>query len=133
LGLCHRAAFLCGEWATAISCESFDIVVCNPPYIVSSEIERLAVEVRGFDPHLSLDGGADGLAAYRALAPLAVKSLKHGALLLLETGRGQGSQVLEILKGCQDGTAQLKLSIILDLSGIDRAVAGVRQSPGHEL
>ncbi len=128
LGLRHRAAFLCGDWAAAISSASFDIIVSNPPYIVSSAIGELDREVRGFDPHLALDGGPDGLAAYRALVPQAVKCLKEGALLLLETGFGQTQQVLEIVERCQDQALRLNASILLDLGGIDRAVAGVRQS-----
>jgi release factor glutamine methyltransferase len=132
LGLCHRAAFLCGDWAAALSTASFDIVVSNPPYIASSLIGHLDREVRGFDPHLALDGGMDGLDAYRALAPQAVKCLSEGALLLLETGRGQGGQVLEIIEKCQDQTIKLNTSILLDLGGSDRAVAGVRQSVEHE-
>ncbi len=132
LGLRGRAAFLCGDWAAAISCESFDIVVCNPPYIVSSVIDKLDREVRGFDPFLALDGGPDGLAAYRTLVPQAVKCLKEGALLLLENGIGQTQQVLEIVEGCQDEALKLNALILLDLCGIDRAVAGVRQSPSHQ-
>ena len=132
LGLRDRAGFLCGDWAAAISSASFDIVVCNPPYIVTSAIDKLDREVRDFDPHLALDGGPDGLAAYCVLVPQAVKCLKEGALLLLETGFRTNAASLEIVQGCQDRTLRLNASILLDLGGIDRAVAGVRQSPSHQ-
>src|SRR5204862_32551 len=68
LGLADRAAFLVGNWADAVA-GTFDIVVSNPPYIPSQEIDSLPLEVRGFDPHIALDGGIDGLSVYRAIIP----------------------------------------------------------------
>jgi release factor glutamine methyltransferase len=66
LGVAERAAFVCGDWANALS-SKFDLIVCNPPYIADSEWDELAADVRDFEPALALRGGADGLAAYRTI------------------------------------------------------------------
>ena len=68
LGLADRAGFIRCDYALALS-GTFDLIVSNPPYIRTKDIAGLAIEVREHDPHLALDGGADGLAAYRALIP----------------------------------------------------------------
>ncbi len=69
--------------------QRFDLVVSNPPYIPSAEIETLTPEVRDFDPRLALDGGADGLDFYRKLAARAADWLKPGGVLWIEFGDGQ--------------------------------------------
>ena len=66
-GFAGRGAIVCGEWGAALA-RGFDLVVSNPPYIASGTIATLAPEVRDHDPRPALDGGADGLAAYRAIA-----------------------------------------------------------------
>jgi release factor glutamine methyltransferase len=68
LGLADRAEFRQGDWTEGLS-GPFDLVVCNPPYIASGELAALAPEVVLHDPRLALDGGADGLAAYRRILP----------------------------------------------------------------
>src|SRR6201999_3295288 len=68
LKLADRAEFVRCDYATGLS-GRFDLIVSNPPYIRSADIAALATEVRNHDPHLALDGGADGLAAYRTLIP----------------------------------------------------------------
>jgi release factor glutamine methyltransferase len=74
----------------------FDLIVSNPPYIPSAEIEGLTPEVRDFDPRLALDGGADGLDFYRKLAARAGAWLKPGGVLWIEFGDGQAQALSEL-------------------------------------
>jgi release factor glutamine methyltransferase len=117
LGLAGRAQFRQGDWRQGIA-GSFDLIVSNPPYIPSARIASLAREVRDFDPALALDGGEDGLEAYRQLAQFLPPCLVPGGIAALETGIGQAPQVVEIFQ-----TSGLNvLGIKQDLSGIERAV-----------
>ncbi len=128
LGLLDRASFLCANWMGAIGGAAFDAVVCNPPYIEPSEICRLQVEVSSFDPRLALDGGEDGLAAYRIVVPQAYAALRAGGLLVFEIGYRQGRDVQELMKQSAPYPGFSGVRIFSDLSGAERAVAGVRQS-----
>ncbi|MFN3377774.1 MAG: methyltransferase, partial [Burkholderiaceae bacterium] len=76
LDLNNRAALLHGDWTTGLGGDSFDLVVSNPPYIPTAVIDTLEPEVRDHEPRLALDGGADGLDAYRELAPEILRVLK---------------------------------------------------------
>jgi len=96
LGLASRASFYVGNWCDGLT-EKFDIIVSNPPYIAAGEIPTLAAEVKDFDPMLALDGGADGLAAYRALIPAVAPVLAAAGLLFLEIGAGQDQAVTRLL------------------------------------
>ena len=121
LGLGARAEFRLGDWARDISAR-FDVIVSNPPYIESLAIDGLAPEVAKHDPRGALDGGPDGLSAYRALIPQAAQRLKSGGLIALEIGAGQGPAVraLAIDAGLTDlGSAQ-------DLAGIERCLLFTR-------
>ena len=93
LGLDGRATFLRTEWAAGFGDASFDLVVSNPPYIPSGDIPGLDPEVRDHDPVLALDGGPDGLQAYRDLAPEIAWILKPGGIFAVEIGWDQGPQV----------------------------------------
>jgi release factor glutamine methyltransferase len=75
---------------------SFDLIVSNPPYVPSAEIEVLAPEVRDHDPRLALDGGADGLDFYRHLAAHAEHRLRPAGRIMLEAGDGQPEQIRRI-------------------------------------
>lgn len=120
LGLDRRAAFVACDYASALS-GAFDLIVSNPPYIRSAEINDLAGEVRDHDPLGALDGGSDGLDAYRALIPQAVRLLAPGGGLALEVGHDQGADVEQLM-----AAAGLTLPgpPRTDLAGIPRAVAG---------
>lgn len=124
LGLVHRAAFVACDYAAALS-GPFDLIVSNPPYIRSAEIDELATEVRDHDPHRALDGGADGLDAYRALIPQAGRLLAQRGALIVEAGQGQSGDIEGLMTA-----AGLKLERPpkTDLAGIRRAVAG-RKKP----
>jgi release factor glutamine methyltransferase len=119
-GLSERTTFIACDYASGLS-GSFDLIVSNPPYIRSTDIGGLAAEVRNHDPLAALDGGADGLDAYRALIPQAARLLAAGAPLIVEAGQGQSGpiQALMVAAGLTPATAPKA-----DLAGIPRAVAG---------
>ena len=121
LGLGERAALVCGDWATALR-GRFDIVVSNPPYIATGDLAGLERDVREHDPIAALDGGPDGLDAYRAIAPRLGDRLWPGGVAAFECGAGQGPDVATLLR---DG-GLAGPSIYLDLAGHDRVVIGVK-------
>ncbi len=112
-----RATLIETEWPEEAS-PGFDLIVSNPPYIPSAEIETLAPEVRDFEPSAALDGGPDGLAAYRVLIPRVVRLLAPTGLALFEIGRGQCDAVSTIVSE----TGLKLLEINHDLAGIPRCV-----------
>ena len=120
LGLGRRAAFVACDYASALS-GPFDLIVSNPPYIRSGEINDLAREVRDHDPRGALDGGSDGLDAYRALVPQAVRLLAPGGGLALEVGHDQSADVEQLMAAAG---LTLRGPPRTDLAGIPRAVAG---------
>ena len=92
LGLAPRAAFVACDYAAALS-GGLDLIVSNPPYIRSADMAGLPIEVRDYDPLLALDGGTDGLDAYRALIPQAARLMAPGGVLVVEAGKGQSSEI----------------------------------------
>ena len=88
----RRAALVAADWEAAGQ-EGFDLILSNPPYIPSADIAALKPEVRLFEPHAALDGGPDGLDAYRSLSKLLPRLLRPGGMALLELGRGQAGSV----------------------------------------
>lgn len=96
-GVAERAAFRLGEWTDGVE-ERFDLILSNPPYIGSDEIAGLDRSVREHDPHLALDGGPDGLTAYRALAAALPGHLKPGGHAILEIGAGQEVAVVALME-----------------------------------
>jgi release factor glutamine methyltransferase len=94
-----RIEFRCGDGFAALRAgERFDLIVSNPPYIPSAEIESLQPEVRDFDPRVALDGGADGLDFYRMLAAQAGNFLKPDGRIMLEFGDGQADGIRQIFE-----------------------------------
>lgn len=100
--------------------ERYDMLISNPPYIPTAEIEELMEEVRFHDPRLALDGHEDGLYFYRAITERAGEFLKPGGWLLYEIGCSQGQEVSEIL--AENGFKNIK--VVKDLPGLDRVVLG---------
>jgi release factor glutamine methyltransferase len=125
LGFASRAAFVACDYAAALS-EPFDLIASNPPYIRSADIARLATEVRDHDPIVALDGGVDGLDAYRQLIPQAARRLAQGGLLVVEAGQGQSGDIGELMTAA--GLTQQRPPKA-DLAGISRAVAGRKLPP----
>ncbi|HZF02061.1 MAG TPA: peptide chain release factor N(5)-glutamine methyltransferase [Methylomirabilota bacterium] len=94
----EQIEFLQGDGFVALSQMQFDLIISNPPYISSAEIETLEPEVRDFDPHAALDGGADGLDFYRKLAAEAKPFLKADGKIILEFGDGQAEVIRKIFE-----------------------------------
>lgn len=118
-GVADRITFHEGDALRALpSIGLFDVIVSNPPYIPSLEIESLQVEVRDHDPRLALDGGADGLDFYRSLARHGLSRLQSDGRLLLEVGDGQAGAVVELITA-QGGRV---LEVLPDLNNIERIV-----------
>ena len=116
-GLAPRASFICGDWAGSLA-GRFDLIFSNPPYIESDAIAALMPEVARHEPRSALDGGADGLAAYRAIAGALPALLAPAGLAILEVGAGQSDSVRRLGEAAGlDCTA-----IRADLSGTPRAV-----------
>ena len=126
-GVDTRAEFLRGSWSAA-SAHEFDLVVANPPYIPSGDIPRLEPEVRDFDPSRALNGGRDGLDAYRAIVPVLSDCLAPGGWVLFEVGADQAASVNEILASHERGPVFGEFRQWLDLSDRMRCV-GARRSP----
>ena len=119
LGLSSRCSFVACNIADALQ-GRFDLIVSNPPYIARGAIASLDPEVRDYDPRLALDGGADGLDAFRAIAAACPALLAPGGRLVVELGLGQGDAVGTLFE-----TAGLAIrSIKDDLGGIPRALTG---------
>lgn len=99
----------------------FDVIVSNPPYIVSTVIPTLAAQVKDYEPMRALDGGSDGLDFYRTITAQAHKYLNNGGYLAFEIGYDQGEAVSRLLT--DNGYADVKTG--KDLAGLDRTVSGV--------
>jgi release factor glutamine methyltransferase len=117
-GVGERSLFVLSDWAASIR-GRFDLIVSNPPYIASSVILGLDAEVREHDPSLALDGGADGLNAYRIILGDAKRLLEPGGLLVVEIGYDQA----DALRGLAEAHALEVLAVAHDLSGNPRSVA----------
>ena len=119
LGLSDRARTRVASWDDGLD-GAFDVIVSNPPYIPSADIAGLARDVREHDPLLALDGGADGLDAYRTLAPALARRLAPEGRFFLEIGAGQGDEVAAILARAGVGVEMRRR----DLGGIERVLGG---------
>ncbi len=120
-GVGERVECLAGD-LNRLPAGPWELMVSNPPYIPAGELATLMPEVRDYEPHLALDGGADGLDAYRSLAGQAGALLAPGGWLLVEVGAGQAPAVRELFAaaGLQE------LLVACDLAGIERVVGGRR-------
>ncbi len=113
-----RLEFLCSNWCSNLG-GTYDVVLANPPYIPTADIAALAADVRGFEPHAALDGGADGLDCYRSIVQQLPSHLNPGAHVLFEVGQGQAAAVAAL----GQAAGFTKIDIVKDLAGIDRVVA----------
>jgi release factor glutamine methyltransferase len=112
-----RAAFVACDLGAALA-GSFDLIVANPPYVASGEIATLAPDVRDYDPRAALDGGADGLDCYRAIAATVPPLLKPAGTLVVELGAGQAGAVSTLFSQAGLASAHLRA----DLAGVPRAL-----------
>jgi release factor glutamine methyltransferase len=115
--LAGRCSFVAGDIAAGLA-GPFDLIVSNPPYVARGEIARLEPEVRDYDPKVALDGGEDGLDAYRAIAAAAPRLLAPGGRLIVELGAGQELSVHALFTN----TGLAIVTVRNDLSGIPRAL-----------
>ncbi|MBV9861718.1 MAG: peptide chain release factor N(5)-glutamine methyltransferase [Alphaproteobacteria bacterium] len=120
LGFAARAHFVVGDWGEGLA-GGFDVVVANPPYIATGDLAGLPREVSGFDPVRALDGGPDGIAAYRAIAADLTRLLIPGGVAAVEIGHGQDQAVAALFT--QRGIAVDR--IVHDLAGVPRCLLGV--------
>ena len=122
--LTERSGFVACDYGAALA-GGFDLVVANPPYIPTNHIATLAPEVRDFEPRAALDGGKDGLDAYRVIAADAARLMAPGAAIVLELGIGQMDMVAGLL-----GAAGLEVELPAraDLAGIPRALTAWRKA-----
>lgn len=123
LGMAARAEFTVADWAGPLA-ETFDLVVANPPYIATGDIASLPPEVRDFDPLRALDGGADGLAAYRVVASRLPLLLKPHGVFAGEIGQGQAGDVTALIAACGLSVD----NVVPDLAGIPRCIIAHRGS-----
>jgi release factor glutamine methyltransferase len=127
-GLAERVDVRASDWTAALDpAERFDLVVSNPPYVPSAEIATLAAEVRR-EPRLALDGGPDGLDAYRRLVPEALRVLAADGALVVEVGAGQADAVAALL--AEHGLTDV--DVARDLAGVERVVTGRAGMPSRQ-
>lgn len=125
LEVTDRAAFIKSDLFSDINRDGesvpvYDMIISNPPYIPTAEIEELMEEVRLHDPRMALDGMEDGLSFYRTITKQAMRFLTQGGWLLYEIGCSQGEDVKKLLE--TEGFS--KIQIKQDLCGLDRVVLG---------
>jgi len=119
LGVSDRVEWLLGSWQEPQKITGqFEIIVSNPPYIESKEIETLDREVKDFDPLLALDGGKDGFDCYRDIAKITPAILKEEGCILLEVGYNQADRVRQIFENQNLNY----IETVKDLANIDRCV-----------
>jgi len=127
-GFGDRASVVVGSWGDSLA-GRFDLIVANPPYVCGDAIESLPAEVRDHDPRLALDGGEDGLDAYRAIARALPALAAPAALFALELGAGQAAAVAGMLHEA-GGDA---LATRQDLSGVERVIHGAFVGKGSPI
>lgn len=125
-----RIKFVCGDLLAPLKLfselhEGLSVIVANPPYIPTKDLGILQREVRDFEPHLALDGGADGLAFYRRILHEALLFLSPGGYLVMEMGEGQAAQICQEAERLSTWCIQ---NIRLDDAGIDRVLTLQRKS-----
>lgn len=118
-GLQDRASFVCADWDKGLGAHAdFDLIVSNPPYIPSAAIATLMPEVRNHDPAAALDGGSDGLAAYRHLAGATAFITRAQGMCVVEVGQGQAEAVTRLFRQQHWAFREAKA----DLAGTPRAL-----------
>lgn len=122
LGLSARAAVHEGRWSEWQGWSDVDLIISNPPYIPSGDLAGLMPEVRDHDPAAALDGGPDGLVAYREIVRIGAAAMKPGAWLVFEIGHDQAEAVIALL----DAAGFQSVSLFRDLGGNDRAIVAKR-------
>ena len=121
LGLAERIEVHVGDLTAPLAGHSYDVILSNPPYIPTADIATLMPEVRGYEPHLALDGGRDGLTIYRRLAADAPALLRDGGMIAVEVGIDEARDVAALMEA---HSRIVRTEILKDLAGIERVVVG---------
>ena len=125
LGLSDRVHFLYGDWYDAVGAdERFEVIVSNPPYIAEAEAAQLPADVREWEPHAALFGGADGLEDLREIIEDAPRHLVAGGVLALELAESRAAEVATWLEGAHDWAS---VQLMDDLSGRPRVLLARRE------
>jgi release factor glutamine methyltransferase len=120
LAVGDRVEFVLSDYFSAVS-GTFDIIVSNPPYVRTADIESLSKEVRNYEPRRALDGGADGFAAYRTLCAQSASHLDGGGALIVEVGHDQADDVAGLMEAAGLNVVR---PFRRDLAGVPRVVEG---------
>ena len=118
-GMGDRIKFLCGDLREADWEGPYSMILSNPPYISSTDIEKIMPEVRCYEPRKALDGGVMGMEFYKTIIPRAIDQLEKNGILILEIGHNQADEVTALLN---QNSGYQKIEVIKDYSGYDRVV-----------
>jgi release factor glutamine methyltransferase len=118
-GVINRIEFICADLRTIDWSGCFSLILSNPPYIKSEDIEKIMPEVRNYEPWKALDGGLTGLDFYRSIIPMAVERLEENGFLILEIGHDQADEVTALLNNF---SCYQNIKVIQDYSGYDRVI-----------
>ena len=137
-GLAGRTAFLAGSWADALGPGArFDLVLTNPPYIMTADLPGLMPEVAGHEPMRALDGGPDGLRSYEAILTALPRLLEPAGLAVLELGAGQREAVMSLAEArglaeasCRDDLGGIPRALVLQRAGFCNTVP--RRDPARK-
>lgn len=131
-GVADRLDLSVGSWLDDVD-DAFDLIVSNPPYIRTGDLATLAPEVAVYDPAIALDGGEDGLDAYRALAPQVAARLSSSGVAVLEVGAGQADDVAAIVSHAGLIAVAQHSERLKDLAGHTRVVVCSHTTVGVEI
>ena len=118
-GVINRIEFICGDLRTRDWSGCFSLILSNPPYLKSEDIEKIMPEVRNYEPRKALDGGVTGLDFYRSIIPMAVDRLEENGFLILEICHDQAYEVTALLNNF---SCYQNIKVIQDYSGYDRVI-----------
>ncbi len=118
-GVADRIEFICADLRKNDWSGCFSMILSNPPYIKSADIQKIMPEVQNYEPGKALDGGVTGLDFYRAIIPMAIDRLEENGLLILEIGHDQADEVTALL---DNFSCYQNVEVIQDYSGYDRVV-----------
>ena len=121
LGLTERIEVLTGDLTAPLLGRSYAMILSNPPYIPSADVKTLMEDVKAYEPHLALDGGADGLAVYRRLLRDAPDLLTEGGVIAVEVGIHEATDVAALMAA---HPRIVRTKTLRDLAGIERVVVG---------
>jgi release factor glutamine methyltransferase len=118
-GVADRIEFICANLRKSDWSGCFSMILSNPPYIKSADIQKIMPEVRNYEPGKALDGGVTGLDFYQSIIPMAIDRLEENGLLILEIGHDQADEVTALL---DNFSCYQNVEVIQDYSGYDRVV-----------